>query len=110
MLSLSRRAVSGGKGWVGACRGLACSAVLGSKAGDTVRIGCSSGFWGDTSVAGRVGEGSVCVSGESTLYTAPQLVKHGRLDYLVSDYLSEITMSLLAAVKSKRAVSTGPTP
>lgn len=37
--------------------------------------------------------------------SAPQLVKHGRLDYLVSDYLSEITMSLLTAAKSRRAVS-----
>ena len=36
---------------------------------------------------------------------AAQLVKHGQLDYLVSDYLSEITMSLLTAAKSKRPVS-----
>jgi len=52
---------------------------------ESIRIGCASGFWGDTSVA------------------APQLVKHGNIDYLVFDYLSEITMSLLV-----RAQQTNP--
>merc|ERR1712038_951778 len=48
-----------------------------------VRIGCSSGFWGDTPTA------------------VPQLLEGGRIQYLVAGYLSEITMSLLAAAKNK---------
>ena len=51
--------------------------------GKTIRIGCASGFWGDTAVA------------------APQLVQSGRIDFLMFDYLSEITMSLLTAAKKK---------
>lgn len=51
----------------------------------TIRIGCGAGFWGDTP------EGPA------------QLVRAGGIDYLVMDYLAEITMSILARMKAKRA-------
>jgi hypothetical protein len=48
-----------------------------------IRLGGASGFWGDTPEGAR------------------QLVYSGQVDYLVMDYLAEITMSLLARLKAK---------
>lgn len=50
---------------------------------DTICIGCWAAFWGDTRTAAR------------------QILDGAEVDYLVSDYLSEITMALLARARSK---------
>uniref|UniRef100_A0A0K2U1T6 Putative LOC100692109 [Oreochromis niloticus] n=1 Tax=Lepeophtheirus salmonis TaxID=72036 RepID=A0A0K2U1T6_LEPSM len=51
----------------------------------SIRVGCASGFWGDTPTAPR------------------QFFKGAEkeVDYVVYDYLSELTMSLLSAAKMK---------
>jgi len=50
---------------------------------EIVRIGCGAGFWGDSPEGPQ------------------QLVRTGAIDYLVLDYLAEITMSIMARMKAK---------
>ena len=52
-------------------------------AGRTLKIGGASGYWGDAS------------------HATGQLLAGAKLDYLVYDYLAEITMSILARAKAK---------
>ncbi|WP_233270580.1 acyclic terpene utilization AtuA family protein [Chachezhania sediminis] len=51
--------------------------------GREIRIGGGGGFWGDSPEGAR------------------QIVERGDVDYLVMDYLAEITMSILARMKAK---------
>jgi hypothetical protein len=50
---------------------------------NTIRLGGASAFWGDSMMA------------------APQLLASKQIDYLVFDYLAEITMSILARQRSR---------
>ena len=54
------------------------------EANKRVRVACGSGFWGDTPTA------------------TAQLVGAGGVDYIIYDYLSEVTMSLLTAAMQKK--------
>ncbi|HIM96514.1 MAG TPA: acyclic terpene utilization AtuA family protein, partial [Gammaproteobacteria bacterium] len=49
----------------------------------TIRIGGASGFWGEAAMA------------------TPQLLAAGGLDYIVYDYLAEITMSIMARAHAR---------
>ena len=50
-----------------------------------IRIGGASAFVGDSSIA------------------VPQIIKGGNADYIIMDYLAEVTMSYLARSKAKRS-------
>lgn len=54
-----------------------------NQAGRTVRIGGASGYWGDTANGPE------------------QLVQQGEVQYLVFDYLAEVTMAILAKARAK---------
>jgi hypothetical protein len=62
---------------------------MSARASGPIKIGCWSGFWGDSATG------------------AHQLVQYGQMNYLVGDYLSEVTMGILARVKAKPSAGMG---
>lgn len=58
---------------------------MSTNSANTIRIGGAGGFWGEA------------------LHATPQLLAGGELDYLVFDYLAEITMSIMARARAKDA-------
>jgi len=48
-----------------------------------IRIGGASGYWGDTTLGPK------------------QLIRHGNVDYLLLDYLAQITVPVLAKARSR---------
>ena len=57
---------------------------MASEPKKSIRIGGASGYWGDSNAA------------------PAQLVDRGDIDYLVFDYLAEVTMAILAKLKSRK--------
>jgi hypothetical protein len=55
-----------------------------SQGDKIIRIGGGAGFWGDSPEGAR------------------QLVERGHIDYLVFDYLAEITLALLARIRARK--------
>lgn len=54
-----------------------------TRSPNTIRIGGASGYWGESDMA------------------LPQLLEAGGLDYIVFDYLAEVTMSIMAKARAK---------
>jgi len=67
------------------CKRKSLSQWLHAVRHQSVKVGCASGFWGDTT------------------QSSGQLIHQGKVDFLVSDYLSEITMSIMTAQKKKNS-------
>ena len=66
------------------------TSISASKGGSMIRIGGATGYWGEADLA------------------LPQFLAEGDLDFIVFDYLAEITMSIMA--RAKRRTPRGVTP
>ena len=62
------------------CQASSLANIMAKK---TIKIGGASGYWGESAMA------------------TPQLLQAKGIDYLVYDYLAEITMSIMARTKAK---------